>query len=132
LILGGIFMKNLMILLGLVFAISSYANEEAPGIVMEPEAFEEMMSVETNKAVQFIPWQYSTTVCQAATRCMNGRVISCQTYGFNYSMMPGHLTNQCAWAVWPGRAVRCQGYTQVRDFYGRFMWTYVDVPVSCF
>jgi hypothetical protein len=123
-------MKHVLLLLALIFSAHSFAIE-ADGKIMDVEAFEEMMSVET-KSAQMNPWMSSSTSCYAVTRCPNGRVISCQVYGYNYANVPAHLNNSCSWAVWPGRAVRCQGYTQVRDYYGRYMWSYMDIPVSCY
>lgn len=109
-------MKAALILTVFLLTLSTFASEKRM----------------SSEASQFYPWQSSSTVCQAATRCMNGRIIACKTFGFNYSNVPSYMANSCRWAVLPGRAVRCQGYTEVRDFYGRFIWTYVDVPVSCF
>jgi len=121
-------MKAIVVIFLMSFAFQSFALE-AEGKIVTSEKFEELMSSEKS---MYNPWRTSSTVCHAATRCPNGRVAMCKVYGFNYSTIPATMTNSCAWAVWPGRGVRCQGYTQVRDFYGRFIWTYVDVPVSCF
>lgn len=110
-------MKQLLVVLTLLLSMSVFSNEN--------------MSVESAQ-VNFYPWQTSAVSCYAATRCPNGRVISCRTFGYSYGSMPYHLTNSCSWRVIPGRAIRCQGYVQSRDYYGRMMWAYADIPVRCF
>ena len=121
-------MKNILLLLSLVFSAQIFALE-VEGTIVDADQFEQNMSVE--KSLHNF-WQTSATTCYAVTRCPYGGVASCRVFGFNYAGVPAHLSNFCSWAVWPGRGVRCQGYTQVRDYYGRFIWTWVDVPVSCF
>ena len=109
----------------ITLSTSLFASESAN--IVDKAQFNQMMSVES---AQMIPWNYSNSTCQAYTRCANGLVASCQTFG--YTGVPRQFRISCSGAVWPGRGVRWQGYAQVRDFFGRFVWTYVDVPVSCF
>lgn len=123
-------MKTILVLLGLMLSLASFANSEPQ--VVDIQDFEKMMSIETGSDKAMFPWQSSTTTCQAYTRCPNGLVASCKTFGYAYSNIPAQMRNTCTYYVLPGRGVRCTGYAQVRDFYGRFIWTYVDVPVSCY
>ncbi len=115
-----------------LLSLASYASAAAE--VLDSQDFEQRMSLDKASfdKTTSMPWQYSSTVCQAQTRCRNGMVASCRTVGFAYSGVPASLRNSCTWAVFPGRGVRCQGYAQVRDIYGRFIWSYVDIPVSCY
>tara|TARA_B100001971_G_C18268046_1_gene596796 strand:+ start:246524 stop:246889 length:366 start_codon:yes stop_codon:yes gene_type:complete len=121
-------MKLLMGLIALVslnvFAASSQ------GELMSVENFNSEFNID--KSAVYYPWRTSMTSCHAYTICPNGRRIWCQTYGYAYSGVPSHMNNSCRFGVLPGRAVRCQGYVQQRDIYGRFMWSWVDVPVRCF
>jgi len=56
---------------------------------------------------------YYPQTCQAATRCWNGAVIACRTFGWG-----------CTWFVIPGQSVQCTGY----DGWGR----YVNFYYRCF
>ncbi len=123
-------MKRFVVLVGLLMSFISVADSKPQ--VVDIEQFDKMMSVETGSEKAIYPWQYSATTCQAYTRCPNGYVARCQTFGYAYSTIPAQMRNTCSYFVLPGRGVRCTGYAQVRDFYGRSIWTYVDVPVSCY
>jgi hypothetical protein len=47
--------------------------------------------------------------CSAWTRCWNGVVIGCQTFGYN-----------CTWWTIPGHSVQCTGF----DYWGRWVNIY--------
>ena len=125
-------MKVFIVIAMSLLTLTSYASDG--GEILDGQDFEQRMSQEKGNLSKGIsmPWQYSNTICQAQTRCRNGMIASCRTVGFAYSGVPARLRNSCTWAVYPGRGVRCQGYAQVRDMYGRFIWSYVDIPVSCY
>lgn len=76
-------------------------------------------------------WQYSAQSCYAYTQCPDGRMISCNTYGLNYSNVPSYMSNQCRAFAVPGRFVQCQGYVQQSDRWGNFRWISANIPVSC-
>ena len=61
-------------------------------------ASEQNMSMEM-KGVNMFPWQTSTTVCAASTRCPNGMIASCKVFGYAYNSMPGGIYNSCTWRV---------------------------------
>jgi hypothetical protein len=123
-------MKSILVLMGLMLSLVSIADSSPQ--VVDIQEFDKMMSIESSDDKAMYPWMYSATTCYAQTRCANGRIARCQTYGYAYSNIPAQMRNTCSYFVLPGRGVRCTGYAQVRDFYGRSIWTYVDVPVSCF
>lgn len=123
-------MKRLVLLIGLLVSLLGFADTEPR--VVDVQEFEKMMSEEIGSDKIIYPWQHSAVTCQAVTRCANGLVARCRTYGYAYANIPAQMRNSCSYYVLPGRGVRCTGYAQVRDFYGRSIWTYVDVPVSCF
>lgn len=77
-------------------------------------------------------WQYNTSVCKAQTQCVDGRVIWCQTVGFNYGNAPRVLNNMCRTRVVPGQFVHCQGFSDQVDAFGRVVFVPANIPVSCF
>lgn len=112
-------MKKFILLVTFVMSFSLFASEQN-------------MSMEM-KGVNMYPWQTSTTVCAASTRCPNGMIASCKVFGYAYNTMPGGMYNSCTWRVVPGRFVHCQGYQQVYNpLYRMYMWQWVNVPVRCF
>lgn len=128
-------MKKLIVAFLALVSFQSFAMD-FNGFLLEPSEFdaaaqslEQNMSIEEQTANY---WQRSATSCYAYTRCPNGRTIHCRTYGYNYSNVPSHMSNSCSWLVYPGRAVRCQGYSVQTNVYGQSFWGYVDIPVSCY
>lgn len=105
-------MKNIILLVLFVFSLSSnaYYPPRVPNMT----------------------WQYSSTVCSAATVCPNGMKIYCTTYGMNYSNVPSYMSNNCRSRVFPGRAVQCQGYLVQYDAWGNSMWATANIPLSCY
>ena len=77
-------------------------------------------------------WQYNTNVCKAQTVCANGKVIWCQTVGFNYGNAPRVLNNMCRTRVVPGQLVHCQGFSDQVNNFGRIVFVPANIPVSCF
>lgn len=117
------------LLLGLLTLVSlNVFAASSQGQLMSVENFNSEFNID--KSAVYYPWQSSWATCNAYTICPNGRRIWCQTYSSTYAGFGNR--NACRFGVLPHRAVRCQGYTQQRDYYGRFRWTWVDIPVSCF
>ena len=116
-------------ILGLVTLLSlNIFAGTSQGQLMSVENFNAEFNID--KSAVYYPWQSSMKSCYAYTICPNGRRIYCQTYGSTYAGLASR--NSCRFGVLPHRAVRCQGYVQQRDYYGRFMWAWVDIPVRCF
>lgn len=77
-------------------------------------------------------WQYHPRMCRAETVCSDGRVIWCQTVGFNYGNAPATYNNMCRTRVVPGALVHCQGYSDQVDAFGRVVFVPTNLPVSCY
>lgn len=116
-------MNKFILLLVFIISVDLFATTKNKTI--------ENKTIENN--LNLFPWQSSTTVCAASTRCPNGRIISCKVFGSQYHLLPGHMYNSCSWIVYPGQAVACRGYQQVYNpIYRMTMWQWINIPIRCF
>ncbi|WP_127718352.1 hypothetical protein [Halobacteriovorax sp. HLS] len=99
-------MKQLVLALSFVLvSFSTFAELPAYSITQEIDHSVETLSVSQMDALK----SQKNAGCYAYTRCWNGRMIQCQTYG-----------NGCTFYSQPGQYVQCTGYNS----WGQWVNTY--------
>jgi hypothetical protein len=82
----------------------------------------------------------SYSSCYAYTDCYRtdpwgrsvytGRIY-CKVYGSSYVYGSGNTSSACSWYTVPYQSVKCSGFTQSTDRFGRRVWGWQDYSFSC-